>query len=249
MLHCRRARPGRCCRAGYAQAPKPDAATLAKTGILERLAERSGIYGVPPTAKYSLYRRRGWPQKLPNNWMIGEVGGLYVAPDDHIWVLQRPRSLARRGGARASRTEGGVNEPVRRVRVPASLRILGTVACPRRLCWSSIRKAGYCDPGEARPIREMPRRMRGASGLRAEHGIFLIITGSCTSAAMAAEGKPSGSAWEATHGADGLILKFTKDGKFVIKSHRRADQRPRQQRQGRWQERYPALLPPRRPDD
>ena len=36
---------------GLAQAPKPDSAALAKTGILERLAERTGIYGVPPTAK------------------------------------------------------------------------------------------------------------------------------------------------------------------------------------------------------
>src|SRR3954463_4054358 len=34
-----------------AQAPKPDAKTLAATGILERLAERSGVYAVPPTAK------------------------------------------------------------------------------------------------------------------------------------------------------------------------------------------------------
>ena len=70
---------------GHAQAPKPDPAALAKTGILERLAERSGIYGVPPTAKVpGFIADAGWPQKLPNNWIIGEVGGLYVAPDDHI---------------------------------------------------------------------------------------------------------------------------------------------------------------------
>ena len=79
---------------GHAQAPKPDPKTLASTGILERLAERSGIYGVPPTAKVpDFIADAGWPQKLPNNWIIGEVGGLAVAPDDHIWVYQRPRSL------------------------------------------------------------------------------------------------------------------------------------------------------------
>ena len=79
---------------GHAQAPKPDPAALAKTGILERLAERSGIYGVPPTAKVpGFIADAGWPQKLPNNWLIGEVGGVYVAPDDHVWVLHRPRSL------------------------------------------------------------------------------------------------------------------------------------------------------------
>ena len=77
-----------------AQAPKPDSKTLAATGILERLAERSGVYGVPPTAKVpGFIADAGWPQKLPNNWIIGQVGGLYVAPDDHIWIYQRPRSL------------------------------------------------------------------------------------------------------------------------------------------------------------
>ena len=34
-----------------AQAPKPDPKTLAASGILERLAERSGVYAVPSTAK------------------------------------------------------------------------------------------------------------------------------------------------------------------------------------------------------
>src|SRR5499427_3549579 len=77
-----------------AQTPKPDYKTLAATGILERLAERSGVYGIPSTAKVpGFIADAGWPQKLPNNWIIGQVGGLYVAPDDHVWVFQRPRSL------------------------------------------------------------------------------------------------------------------------------------------------------------
>lgn len=33
-----------------------------------------------------------WPQELPNNWIIGQVGGLAVDREDHIWVLQRPAS-------------------------------------------------------------------------------------------------------------------------------------------------------------
>jgi hypothetical protein len=33
-----------------------------------------------------------WPQELPNNWIIGQVGGLAVDREDHIWVLQRPGS-------------------------------------------------------------------------------------------------------------------------------------------------------------
>jgi Two component regulator propeller len=33
-----------------------------------------------------------WPQELPNNWIIGQIGGLAVDREDHIWVLQRPAS-------------------------------------------------------------------------------------------------------------------------------------------------------------
>src|SRR6185503_14336736 len=34
-----------------------------------------------------------WPQPLPNNWMLGQVSGIFVDPQDHIWVANRPRSL------------------------------------------------------------------------------------------------------------------------------------------------------------
>src|SRR5213592_4877069 len=34
-----------------------------------------------------------WPKPLPNNWLIGQIGGLAVDKHDHIWVHQRPRSL------------------------------------------------------------------------------------------------------------------------------------------------------------
>jgi hypothetical protein len=33
-----------------------------------------------------------WPKELPNNWIIGQVGGMYADGNDHIWVFQRPRS-------------------------------------------------------------------------------------------------------------------------------------------------------------
>jgi DNA-binding beta-propeller fold protein YncE len=31
-----------------------------------------------------------WPRELPNNWIMGQVGGMAVDRQDHIWVLQRP---------------------------------------------------------------------------------------------------------------------------------------------------------------
>ena len=34
-----------------------------------------------------------WPKPLPNNWIIGQVGGITVDSQGHIWIIQRPRSL------------------------------------------------------------------------------------------------------------------------------------------------------------
>lgn len=35
-----------------------------------------------------------WPKQLPNNWLLGQVASVAVGPDDHVWLLQRPRSLS-----------------------------------------------------------------------------------------------------------------------------------------------------------
>jgi len=34
-----------------------------------------------------------WPKQLPNNWILGQIGGIAVDSHDHIWVYQRPRTL------------------------------------------------------------------------------------------------------------------------------------------------------------
>ena len=34
-----------------------------------------------------------WPKPLPNNWILGQVGGITVDAQGHIWVIHRPRSL------------------------------------------------------------------------------------------------------------------------------------------------------------
>ena len=45
-----------------------------------------------------------WPQALPNNWIIGTIGGIFVDKQDHIWINQRPSSLDARE-KRASTTK------------------------------------------------------------------------------------------------------------------------------------------------
>ncbi|HEV3157439.1 MAG TPA: hypothetical protein VGZ00_08865 [Candidatus Baltobacteraceae bacterium] len=34
-----------------------------------------------------------WPKPLPNNWILGQVSGIAVDAQDHIWVLHRPDTL------------------------------------------------------------------------------------------------------------------------------------------------------------
>ena len=34
-----------------------------------------------------------WPKPLPGNWALGGITGIFVDPNDHIWVLNRPGDL------------------------------------------------------------------------------------------------------------------------------------------------------------
>ena len=34
-----------------------------------------------------------WPKPLPNNWIVGQVAGIAVGKDDHIWIIHRPSTL------------------------------------------------------------------------------------------------------------------------------------------------------------
>jgi len=58
------------------------AATLALAGATPAHAA-SPLFRVDPY----------WPKPLPNNWILGQVGGMAVDDHDNIWVFQRPRSL------------------------------------------------------------------------------------------------------------------------------------------------------------
>lgn len=55
----------------------------------------------------------GWPKPLPNNWTVGEVAGIAVDGQDHIWVLQRPRTVGAtpRGAAPPTPPPSGTAAP------------------------------------------------------------------------------------------------------------------------------------------
>jgi DNA-binding beta-propeller fold protein YncE len=45
-----------------------------------------------------------WPKPLPNNWILGAVAGVAVDAQDHVWIIQRPRTLT-------PREAGAVQDP------------------------------------------------------------------------------------------------------------------------------------------
>jgi len=79
---------------GFVMAADTGSNVLKSTGALDRLVKQSGVYNTSPTGKTpNFVVDPSWPQPLPNNWILGQIGGLYVDPHDHIWIYNRPRTL------------------------------------------------------------------------------------------------------------------------------------------------------------
>jgi DNA-binding beta-propeller fold protein YncE len=57
-------------------------------GIAFFVHSTSGTAADSEAPKYKV--DASWPKELPNNWIMGQVGGMAVDRHDHIWVLQRP---------------------------------------------------------------------------------------------------------------------------------------------------------------
>src|SRR5215475_5241445 len=66
---------------------------LKKAGVTERLVERTAPRAPSTGTAPSFVVDPGWPKPLPHNWIIGDIGGLFVDRHDHIWVYHRPRAL------------------------------------------------------------------------------------------------------------------------------------------------------------
>ena len=60
---------------------------------LDLLTQRSESRTPEGTIAPSFVVDPSWPKPLPNNWLIGQVGGLTVDSHDNVWVYHRGRSL------------------------------------------------------------------------------------------------------------------------------------------------------------
>ena len=112
-----------------------------------------------------------WPQELPNNWILGQVSGLSVDAEDHVWIVHRPGSLDSR-----QRGEEGL------CCVPAPPVIEFSPDGTVLRAWGG--------PGD------------GFEWPQSEHGIHV---------------DHQGHVWiGASGGSDAHVLKFTKEGKFLL---------------------------------
>jgi DNA-binding beta-propeller fold protein YncE len=63
----------------------------AGTALAESVAATSAARAAAGMPEYKV--DPSWPKQLPNNWLIGQVGGVAVDKQNNVWVLQRPRTL------------------------------------------------------------------------------------------------------------------------------------------------------------
>jgi DNA-binding beta-propeller fold protein YncE len=117
-----------------------------------------------------------WPKTLPNGWIMGQAAGVAVDAQDHIWVVQRPKSLTDDEKA-------------------------ATFNPPRTKCCKPAPPVMEFDP-QGNLVQAWGGPGQGYDWPQNEHGIHV---------------DHKGFVWLAANGEqDGHILKFSRDGKFVL---------------------------------
>jgi DNA-binding beta-propeller fold protein YncE len=196
---------------------------------LDRLMERSEPRVAEGATAPSFVVDPSWPKPLPNNWLIGQVGGLAVDSQDNIWVYHRGRSFEESSawglGVAGTDADGSPIDALGFSRTLAE-QIAGccTVA-PSVLKFDQEGNlldawGGPQDPGF---LENNCREEEGCFWPGREHGIyvdhndFVYISGNGTD-------YTGQFPWAATYGDDSHILKFTADGEFVYQiGHAGAD--------------------------
>ena len=179
-----------------------------------------------------------WPQPLPNNWLLGQIGGLYVDQHDHIWVYNRPRTMTTEEAGLETAIAGAKDENGQPINGLGQPRAYGPIAdcckaAPSVLEFDADGKllrawGGPSDPGF---IGGKCKAEAGCIWPNSEHGIYVDqndnvwISGNAAAsragaAPAAGRGAPGRGAnpWATnTEGGDGFVLKFDMDGNFKMR--------------------------------
>lgn len=126
-----------------------------------------------------------WPKlPIPNNWALGELGGLFVDSKDTVWIINRPRTLF-------TWEKGASMTP------------------PLSSCCFPAPPVIAFDPSGA-IVRAWGGPGQGYDWPSTEHGITVDHKGNVWVAGSSTRQGSDGSQ------ADGMVLKFTAEGKFLL---------------------------------
>ena len=200
------------------------------SGVMETLIKQTGVYHQAAKASTpSFFADPTWPAPLPNHWLLGQIGGLYVDHHDHIWVYNRPRTM--------NNDEVGLEPALPGVTDAKGQPVdgLGFVhangfgadcckAAPSVLEFDAAGKllrswGGPADPGF---LSTRCKAQAGCIWPNSEHGIYVDRHDNVWIAGNGAAPRPGSPAAEAPWftnraGGDGFILKFDMDGNFKMR--------------------------------
>jgi hypothetical protein len=200
-----------------AQNPTSGAEALRKAGVLERLAGSAAT----PNGGPGFVLDPAWPKPLPNNWIIGDIGGLAVDGRDHIWVFHRPRALSTTdSGAQGA---SGKDEKGRAISAIGHPRPFGQLSgcCVPAPSVLEFDKAGtllqaWGGPADPGFLDKKCRAQDGCTWPAREHGIFVDHQGFVYISGNGQAANFRGQfPWAPNFGNDSHILKFRSDGTFV----------------------------------
>jgi DNA-binding beta-propeller fold protein YncE len=213
---------------GCAQAEQPASAqtaagveVIAKAAVAERLVERSAPHASPTGKAPSFVVDPAWPKMLPHNWIIGDIGGLYVDQHDNIWVYHRPRALDSTDAGALG--EAGKDEKGNPISALGHNRRYGQLSgcCVPAPSVLQFDKAGnllqaWGGPADPGFLEKKCRVQDGCTWPAREHGIyvdhndFVYVAGN--GQAVNFHGQ---FPWAPNFGDDSHVLKFKTDGTFV----------------------------------
>ncbi len=219
---------------GTARSADKGLEVLNSSGTLQRLLKQTGVYHASPTGKTpSFVVDPAWPQPLPNNWLLGQIGGLYVDRHDHVWVYNRLRSLTNEEAGLEGPLPGVTDRDGRPANALGQVRANGPIAdccnaAPSVLEFDSDGRllrawGGPSDPGF---IGGKCKVEAGCIWPNSEHGIYVdyrdnvwISGNAAAPGGGSARGADRGkSPWITNEeGGDGFVLKFDRDGNFKMR--------------------------------
>jgi hypothetical protein len=213
---------------GLALADDPDINVLKNNGSLDRLFKQTGVYNASSSGKTpSFVVDPAWPQPLPNNWILGQIGGLYVDHHDHVWVYNRPRTLTNEEAGLEGPLPGVTDAKGQPVNGLGQVRAYGAIddcckAAPSVLEFDSSGKllrswGGPADPGF---IGGKCKAEAGCIWPNSEHGIYVDKNDNVWIAGNSATagGRGGGTPWTTNkEGGDGFVLKFDMNGNFKMR--------------------------------